>query len=822
MLGKIGVSVSPARSGRVWVLIETLGDKTGLYRSEDYGARWVQVSSNRDLMHRPWYYTHVFADTRDADTVYVTNFQMWKSTDGGASFSEINTPHGDNHDLWIDPVDPRRMVEGNDGGACASFNGGLTWSSIYNQPTAQFYRIDVDDRYPYRVYGTQQDNTSIAVPSAAVWGAITLGDCTYPGTGESGFIVVNPADPDIVYCGAIGSSPGGAGALQRYDYRTGQITLVNVWPEESTGVAPKDLRYRFAWTFPIAFSPHDSGVLYAAGNHVFRTRNEGMSWEKISPDLSLNDVTRQGHSGGDITHESAGAEVHATCASLVESPHRRGEIWASTDDGLVHVTRDGGASWHNVTPPGMPELAYVGCVEISAREPDTIYVSATRYKLADYEPYLFRSTDSGRSWQAINGDFPAGEITRVIRADPVRRGLLFVGTETGVFFSLDDGQRWARLLGGLPVAPVYDLKIKGSDLVAGTHGRSFWILDDISPLRALADDDAGTRLIPPRAAIRSRLRFGALGSVKHDISFGINFGIGGGIATVERPDGRKVREYLDVGENPPNGAILYYWLGEDASGPVALTFRDAGGAVIATVKSDDASLSAEKRPGTRPGLNRYVWDMRHPGPVKLDPSLAPLKVKPLASEPEPQPGPVAVPGAYRVELTVGGATHAADLSIRMDPRVATSSEAQAAQFALLQELTSALGTLNASVNRMRRMKRQLGALAEGLGEAEAALAEKAKAAAAALLAIESVLVDIHRQSPRDILRNPAGLDDTLVDLINTVAMSDGAPTAQADAVSRELMAKLAGELAKLDALLAGDIAAINRMAAERRIAHVAG
>ena len=350
-LGKIGVAVSPARAGRVWALVETEAEKTGLYRSEDYGESWALVSSNRDLMHRPWYYTHVFADPCHGETVYVANFQLWKSTDGGSGFTEIQTPHGDNHDLWIDPADPNRMVEGNDGGACVSVNGGETWSSIYNQPTAQFYRIDIDNQYPYRVYGTQQDNTSISVPSAAVWGAITLGDCTYPGTGESGFIAVNPEDPSIVYCGAIGSSPGGAGALQRYDHRTGQIQLVNVWPEESTGIAPKDMRYRFAWTFPIVFSPHDSGVLYAGGNHVFRSRDEGMSWEEISPDLSLNDKSRQGHSGGDITHESAGAEVHATCASLAPSPHRPDELWASTDDGLVHVTRDGGKSWQNVTPP---------------------------------------------------------------------------------------------------------------------------------------------------------------------------------------------------------------------------------------------------------------------------------------------------------------------------------------------------------------------------------------------------------------------------------------------------------------------------------------
>ena len=293
-LGKLGVSVSGARAGRVWALIEAEGDKTGLYRSDDHGERWTMVSSHRDLMHRPWYYTHVFADPVHADTVYVTNLQMWKSTDGGVSFHEVPTPHGDNHDLWIDPNNPRRMIEGNDGGACDSFNGGETWSSIYNQKTAQFYRLDVDNQHPYRVYGTQQDNTSISVPSASEWGTITLGDCSYPGTGESGFIAVHPMDANIVYCGAVGSSPGGSGALQRYDHRTRQIRLVNVWPEESTGVAPKDMKYRFAWTFPLVFAPGDAKTLYAGGNRVFRTTDEGATWTAISPDLSLNDPTRQG------------------------------------------------------------------------------------------------------------------------------------------------------------------------------------------------------------------------------------------------------------------------------------------------------------------------------------------------------------------------------------------------------------------------------------------------------------------------------------------------------------------------------------------------
>ncbi|HEX9327059.1 MAG TPA: hypothetical protein VF915_11110 [Reyranella sp.] len=823
MLGKIGVSISPARSGRVWALIEAEGDKTGLYRSDDFGMRWTMVSPNRDLMHRPWYYTHVFADPGHGDTVYVTNLQMWKSTDGGTTFNEVTTRHGDNHDLWIDPKDPTRMIEGNDGGANISFNGGTSWSTIYNQKTAQFYRIDVDNQYPYRVYGTQQDNTSISVPSASEWGVITLADCSYPGTGESGFIAVDPRDHNIVYVGAIGSSPGGAGALQRYDHRTRQIQLVNVWPEESTGIAPEDLKYRFAWTFPIVFSPHDAGTLYAGGNCVFRTRDEGMSWERISPDLSLNDRKRQGASGGPITRESAGAEVHATCACVVESPHRRDEIWASTDDGLVHVTRDGGKSWKDVTPKGLPELAYVGCVEVSAHDADTIYVAATRYKLADYRPHLFRSTDGGRSWKSINGNLPKDEITRVVRADPVAKGLLYVGTETGIHFSLDDGATWT-LMGGLPNVPVYDMKLKDSDLVAATHGRSFWILDDVTALRGLADGRKGTRLFAPRTAIRTKLHWSAGANVRTGVAYGPAFGIDGSTVMVERADGTRYREHLDVGENPPNGAIVYYWLADKDAGPVTLTFRDSAGRKIVDCTSNDTLLPPARRPDAKPGLNRFVWDMKYPGPTRLDYGLAPPRPKPLVPDPENPLGPTVVPGTYGVELTVGekgkSKSHSAKFTVAKDPRLPTTQPEYAAQFALHKDLIASVSKLKQAVNRLRKMKRQLDEATAHLGKGERALKNRAAAIVRKLSAIESVMVDPHRKSVRDVLRNPAGLNDTLIDMVAMATTADRPPTMQTKAVSREVMDKVDSEVAKFEALVKGDIAQLNAALAKARVKHV--
>jgi photosystem II stability/assembly factor-like uncharacterized protein len=816
-LGKIGVAVSPVKAGRVWALVEAEDDKTGLYRSDDYGERWVAMSHNRDLMHRPWYYTHVFADTGHADTVFVTNLQMWKSTDGGANFSEVTTRHGDNHDLWIDPNDASRMIGGNDGGANVSFNSGASWSTIYNQKTAQFYRLDIDNQYPYRVYGTQQDNTSISVPSASEWGVITLADCTYPGTGESGFIAVDPRNHNVVYIGAIGSSPGGAGALQRYDHRTRQIQLVNVWPEESTGISPKDLKYRFAWTFPIVFSPHDPGTLYVGGNCVFRTRNEGMDWQKISPDLSLNDRARQQHSGGDITRESAGAEVHATCASVVESPHKKGEIWASTDDGLVHVTRDDGKTWTNVTPKGMPKLAYVGCVELSAHDPKTIYVAATRYKLADYKPYLFKSSDGGKSWKSINGDLPKDEITRVIRADSVAKGLLYIGTETGVFFSTDDGAHWTRMGGGFPIVPVYDLKLKDADLVAATHGRSFWILDDVTGLRGLATGARGNQLFAPRTAIRTKLHWSAGANVRTGIAYGPAFGIDGSTVMVDKEGGVRVREHLDVGENPPNGAVVYYWLAEEAKKPVTLTFRDSGGRKIASFASDDKEAPPHRKPGTRRGLNRFVWDLKYPGPTKLDYALAPARPKPLAPDPDNPPGPTVVPGTYGVDLAADGKTQSAKFSVVQDPRLATTPEQYAAQYALHKELVASLSKLKSAVNRLRKAKRQLEDVAQ---RGKGALRTKAIAVGRKLSDIEKVMVDPHRKSVRDVLRNPAGLNDTLFDMVQMTTVGDAAPTSQTREVSREVMAKVDSEVAKFEAVAKGDIAKLNAMLAKAHMGHV--
>ncbi|MEL6525805.1 MAG: glycosyl hydrolase, partial [Chloroflexota bacterium] len=481
VLGKMGVAASPAKQGRVWALIEN--DKGGMYRSDDYGETWEFVADNENLISRAWYYMHVTADPVDGDTVYVNNLSFWKSTDGGRTYEEITTPHGDNHDVWLDPANPMRMVQGNDGGACVSFNGGASWSTLYNQPTAQFYHITADTRNPFNVYGTQQDNSSLAVPSRSPNTSITWTDCYLAGTAESGYIQVRPDNPDIVYVGAIGSSPGGGNSLQRYDHRTKQVRLITSYPEATRGEGASAQKIRFAWTYPILISPHNPDVLYIGGSQVLKSTNEGQSWESISPDLTVADPDTLTPSGRPINRDAVGAETYATVFSLCESLHEAGVLWAGSDDGLVHITRDGGANWENITPSDFQDWTMVTVLEPSPYDPATCYMSATRYKEDDYTPYIYKTSDFGKTWTCIDSGIREDDFVRVVRCDPEREGLLYAGTETGVYISYDDGANWQAFQLNLPVSPVHDLIVKEASLIAGTHGRSIWVIDDLNLIR---------------------------------------------------------------------------------------------------------------------------------------------------------------------------------------------------------------------------------------------------------------------------------------------------------------------------------------------------
>jgi photosystem II stability/assembly factor-like uncharacterized protein len=853
--GKIGVAASPAQGGRVWALIEHRKEG-GLYRSDNYGESWERVSDNQNLVSRAWYYTHITADPQDAETVYINNLSLWKSTDGGKSFVEMPTPHGDNHDLWIDPRNNQRMIQGNDGGANVSLNGGATWSTIYNQPTAQFYHIATDNREPYYVYATQQDNTSIAVPSRSQYAAIRWGDCYVAGTGESGYIAPHPENPDIVYVGAIGSSPGGGNCLQRYDHRTKQIRLITTWPEYMGGYGAEAHKYRFAWTYPIVFSPHDSNTLYIAGNIVFKTTNEGQTWESISPDLTRADPEKLKPTGGPINRDSIGAEIYATVFAFAESPHEQGVFWAGSDDGLMHLSRDGGKTWDKITPPDMPEWAMISCIELSPHDKATAYVAATRYKLDDYRPYLYKTADYGKTWQAISDGIPAHDFTRVIRADPARPGLLYAGTETGVYVSFDDGASWQRLQLNLPVAPIHDLLVKNNDLIVGTHGRSIWVLDDITPLRQMSDNltQADAHLFQPRTSIRLLPGIDWTGN-----ALGKNYlgGVGGAFISSKTLEGETKRTFLDVGENPPKGAIITYHLKQKPSDVITLTFSDGQGNEIRTFKSkptnderrttnderrttneqaDSAVLGAiegaegtagepeavtEEKKDKEPkipanqGWNRFVWDMRYPNATKIEGQDPP-------SEMEIE-GPIVVPGSYQVTLTVGEQRYTQAFEIVKQPGVAATSEDLQAQFETLMRFHHKINQTIGAVNCMRDLRGQLdgwatraASLPNGKPVTEAAKQLKDK-----VLEIEkTLLVPDLRPGWADNLNQGVRLLEKLLQLPWVVQLGDYRPTDAAHAVFAHLSEQIDALIDQFNQLAETDLAKLNTLIAEAQIGAV--
>ncbi len=831
--GRIGVALSPARPSRVWALVEA-ENKGGLYRSDDGGATWELISEDREIQQRPWYYMHIFADPRDADTCYILNLRMWKSTDGGKSFTPVTTPHGDNHDLWIDPTNPQRMIEGNDGGACVSFNGGATWSTIYNQPTACFYHVTTDTRSPYRVYGTQQDNSAICVPSHSPSGAIPWAECYAVGSSESGHIQVLPNDPDVVISGAIGSAPGGGGVLLRYDHATGQTRIITVWPESYGGYGAKDMKYRFQWTYPILISPHDPNVLYVTGNQVFKSTDEGTSWEVISPDLTRNDESKLGPSGGPITKDTTGAEHFCTIFAFAESPHARGVFWAGSDDGLIHLSRDNGATWQNVTPPELPEWATVGTIDVSPHDPATAYVAAWRYKLDDTTPYLFKTNDYGSSWQRITSGIPSHDFTRVIREDTQRRGLLYAGTESGLYISFDDGANWQRWQGNLPVVPVYDLQVKGDDLIAATHGRSFWILDDLTPLRLLSADVAGAaaHLFTPRVTVRTRPlpgagRASALGQKNYSM------GLGAAFTYVEQksPDGEVKRIMLDAGENPPNGVVVNYYLKDQPAGEVTLEFLDRedkpikrftskaeesetpGGDVEPGVEGEEGTEGEESGAESKPdekkvsknaGLNRFVWDMRYSDAEKVEGD---------ASTENSLAGPTAAPGEYRVRLTVNGQSSTESFRIVKDPRVKVNDEDLDAQFELLIQIRDKLSETQRAINQIRALKSQvegwIGADGKGRTGVPKEVVAAGKALRDSLAAVEDELIQPKAKGALDSIQFPNKLNSKIAALTSVVASADAVPPKQAYEVFEDLSARIDEQLRRLRGVLDSDVPAFN-------------
>ncbi len=815
--GKIGVAVSPARAQRVWAIVEA--EDGGLFRSDDGGATWERINEDRNLRLRPWYYCHVVADPVDPDTVYVLNLKAWKSVDGGRTFTQLTTPHGDNHDLWIDPRDPRRMIEGNDGGACVSQNGGASWSTIYNQPTAQFYHVTTDTRFPYRVYGTQQDNSAMCVPSRSYKGAILSSDCYPVGSSESGHIAVRPDNPDIVFSGAVGSAPGGGGSLLRYDHATGQVRNVTVWPEVYFGWGAKDLKYRFQWTFPILLSPHDPNILYTAGNIVFRSTNEGASWEPISPDLTRGEPSTLEPSGGPITKDTTGAEHYGTVFALAESPHEPGVLWAGSDDGRLHLSRDAGRNWKPITPRDLPEWTTICAIEPSPHDPAKVYLAATRYKLDDTQPYLYRTTDYGATWARITDGIPHDDFTRVIREDPGRPGLLYAGTETGVYVSFDDGTSWRSLQRNLPAVPIYDLAVNEQDLVAATHGRSFWILDDLTPLHQWGEDVApsAARLFAPRPAYRLTPPIHSGTPTGPGKNYMLALGYAATFTEATPAPGETVRTFLDAGANPPGGVIVTYCLGEEPRGEVTLRFKDPSGRLIRGFSSEPAEATKGAREPRVPkssGMNRFVWNMRHadargvPGDVLTERSLT---------------GPVVPPGRYEVELHVDGRALTAPFEIRVDPQVRATPADLDAQCAFLLRVRDKLSATHDAINQLRDVRRQVEEwMRRAAGHpAEAQVTDAGRRLIAALGAIEQELIEPRAQADGDRLHFPTRLNVKLAGLSSLASSADAAPTRQALEVFDDLAARIDREIGRWRALLDGEVAAFNELIRRAAIPPVA-
>ena len=795
--GKVGVAASGAKPGRVYASIEA--GKGGLFVSNDYGEKWKHVSDEHKIRERAWYYSWVYADPKVADTVYLPNVYMHKSTDGGRSFSNLKVPHGDNHDLWIDPDDPDRMILGNDGGATITFNGGRSWSTQNNQPTAQFYRVATDDQFPYWVYGSQQDNSNVAIPSGVAGKGIEATDWHPVGGGESGWIAPDPSDPQVVYAGEYG------GQITRYDNRTKQAREIMAWPQLADGHATKDLKYRFQWNAPILISPNDPKVLYHASQILMRSRDGGETWEEASPDLTRNDPAKQGKSGGPITTDVTGVEVYDTIFALAESKLEPGVIWAGSDDGLVHVTRDNGKSWKNVTPRGMPEWIQVNAIDASPHEKGAAYVAATRYKFDDFHPYLYKTSDYGKTWARIDRGIADSAFTRVVREDPARRGLLFAGTETGLYVSSDDGASWNPFQRNLPAVPITDLAIKNDDLVVATQGRSFWILDDLTPLRKWSDTVAGepAHLFPPRPSVRIQTR---------------------------KPDEDDEESPGPVGKNIPNGVIVNYWLKEKPGKGENVTLEFlAGDKVIRTFSNEkkepqgdlkeQAAREEEDKEKDKPlepkaGLNRFVWDMR-----VFKPTLVP---KAVFNEGEKAP-PKVGPGSYKVRLTSGGRSVTEAFDVRTHPGGFAKAEDLKAQYDLLSAIRDRLSETHATVLAIRDLRAQmkdLGERAERMGKGDA-LKKRAASAADKLAAVEEKLINPNIKSDEDDLNYEPKLDHDFTNLAGIVASADAKPTAASLAYYDLLKKRLDAIVGEYRALLDRDVADFNRAVDDARLPRTA-
>lgn len=771
--GISGVTVSPVNSNIVWALIEN--KKGGVYKSMDAGKTWRLINSERKLRQRAWYYTRLYADTQDENILYVMNVRYHKSTDGGKTYKTFNAPHGDHHDLWIAPEDNQRMIIGDDGGAQVSFDAGINWTTYMNQPTSQFYRVTTDNHFPYRIYGAQQDNSTIRIAHRTNGRFIGERDWESTAGGESAHIAVDPTDNDIVYGGSYG------GLLTRRNHKTGETRAINVWPDDPMGHGAEDFKYRFQWNFPILFSPHQKNKLYAASNHLHMTTNEGQSWEIISPDLTRNDPKTLGPSGGPITKDNTGVEYYGTIFAVAESKYEKNLIYTGSDDGLVHVTKDGGKNWTNITPKKMPEWMMINCIEVDPFNKGGVYIVGTKYKTGDYRPYIYKSENYGKSWKLITNGIGAEDFTRALRADPKRKGLLYAGTERGMYVSFDDGKNWRSFQLNLPVVPITDLAIKNDNLIAATQGRSFWMIDDLTPLHQLTSQmmKENVVLFKPQDSYR----------------------MGGGRGATSKTRGT----------NHPGGVAINFFIKEkDKKDVASLSIYDSNDKLIKTYSTKPNKKKKEERLKIKDGNNIFYWNMVYPGAKRVKGMI--LWWASLS-------GPMALPGNYKVTLKVGDVSKSQNFTILKNPVSETTMADAKAQFDFINEINAKMTEIHTALENVKKIRAQVKALKKSVKDKKKhkAMLDYADALVKDATKIEETLYQTKSRSNQDPLNFPIRLNNKLGHLNSLTRIGSYAPTQQAIDFKNEITKEIDKELAKLYTIFNVRVKELNKKVRDSQI-----
>ena len=757
--GISGVAVSPLNSNKIWVIIENA--KGGVYRSDDGGEKWTYISSKNALRQRAWYYSRIYADTQNEDRLYVLNTSYHRSNDGGKTWEGFNSPHGDHHDLWIDPQDNQRMIIADDGGAQVSVDGGLNWTTYHNQPTAQFYRVTTDNSFPFKILGAQQDNSAIRISHRSSGNAITERDWEPTAGGESAHLAPDPKNPDIVYGGTY------KGYMNRKDHITGQSRSTNVWPYNPAGSGVEVMKYRFNWNYPVMFSPNDPNKLYAGSNYLHESVNEGQTWRVISPDLTRNEPHTLRSSGGPITQDNTGVEFYGNLFAMVESKQEAGVIYTGSDDGLVHVTRDGGKNWTQITPPMSPKNNMINCIDVDPHHPGGVYVAATAYKFGDYTPYLYKSKDYGKTWTVITSGIEKNDYTRAIRADLVRPGLLYAGTEWGLYISYDDGTHWENFRLNLPIVAIRDLHVREEYLIAATHGRSFWMIDDLGPVRQMNDQVLAKthHLYAPKPAFRMA------------------------------QSGRRVNTKIE-GTNHPNGALLNFFI-EDEKADVRIEILEADGSSIRSYSNQSKERSSKLQ--VKAGGNKFVWNLRYPGFLAF-PGMV------LYSS--PNLGPKAVPGTYLTRLIVDGDTLQQNLTVLGDPRMSNTPSDYQAQFDFLIQVRDKVSQAHQAMLDIEKIRQEINFVKSKIKDP--ILLDKMTAFINQLTVIEGTIHQTKNKSNQDPLNYGIKVNNRLAFLLADQQRGDYPPTDQAYQVYNELAADLDRILTEMKNLCAQSIPDLNQ------------